>query len=214
LGPNSPFQPIIPSSLRGPLLHLARALSYTGVRALSGSPPASLTRVSPTCGPTSQVSLPPLAGVLLRSLRGIRELDRVCRVVGIRPRTLRSFLPARPVCRSSAHRSSRQVPTSPSVRECREGSSAAIAVDLASRLYLAIAAVSTSFGLGRSGRDGRLGNSELSSSLPASRESVWSWLGARVAPLGNCGRSAFATSIIVSSLLNLPLFPLVRLRPD
>jgi hypothetical protein len=108
--------------------------------------------------PTSQVSLPPLAGVLLRSLRGIRELDRVRRVVGIRPRTLRSFFPARPMCRSSAHRSSRQVPTSPSVRECREGSSAAIAADLASRLYLAIAAVSTSFGLGRSGRDGRLGN--------------------------------------------------------
>jgi hypothetical protein len=42
LGPNSPFQPIIPSSLRGPLLHLARALSYTGVRALPGSSRACL----------------------------------------------------------------------------------------------------------------------------------------------------------------------------
>jgi hypothetical protein len=43
--------------------------------------------------PTSQVGLPPLVDVPLQPSREIRELDRVCHVVGIRPPRLFVVLP-------------------------------------------------------------------------------------------------------------------------
>jgi hypothetical protein len=63
---------------------------------------------------------PPLVGVPLQSSRRIRELGRVCRIMGIRPLTLHSS-PLRAPCAEAPHRSSHQVLISPSVRENREG---------------------------------------------------------------------------------------------
>jgi hypothetical protein len=101
------FSRTSPRSLLHTHSHAYAAALWT--RLASPTPYASaVLRATDLPGPRTGSSFsrnprrPPLAGVLLQSPRGIRELDRVRRVVGIRPWTLRSFYPARPMCKSSA----------------------------------------------------------------------------------------------------------------